>query len=350
MSDIIYPAVRKRIIHRQSKILATASYLPEKVITNQEIIQTYQLPVTDGVVRKALGVERRRIVEPGVTDSDLLVEAARRCLDQANISVNQLSKILVTKFVGDRILPMTASLVQRKLGAQVSMHAVDIEGGVNSFLHAIDLATRYISTTDQEGQTILLLSGGIHNLPVKKTDPRLAFLFGDGAAAVLLGDSAETHFLAVYTYTNYALFEAAGSKKLHMNPQISERIYEKGETEMLYDLYQMGNWKETAETYLQAARVTRDRLLEESQLSMQQIDLVLVTENNQRLRDLTLETLGVPEEKSLSVIADYGNTMSAMLPILLDTAFKKLPIYPGMLILLISHGEGASGGGLIYRV
>ena len=96
--------------------------------------------------------------------------------------------------------------------------------------------------------------------------------------------------------------------------------------------------------------MTQDRLLQESQLSREQIDLVLVTENNKRLRNLTLEALGVPEEKSLSVIAECGNIMSAMLPILLDTAFKTLPVQPGMNILLISHGEGASGGGLIYQV
>ena len=65
-----------------------------------------------------------------LTDSDLLAAAAVQCLDQAGITVDQLSKILVTKFIGDRILPMTASLVQRKLGSRVAMHAVDIEGGL----------------------------------------------------------------------------------------------------------------------------------------------------------------------------------------------------------------------------
>jgi 3-oxoacyl-[acyl-carrier-protein] synthase-3 len=347
---VTFPEYRKRYIRNQSQIIATASYFPDKVVTNQDIIEANRLPVTDVVIRKTLGVENRRVVETGITDSDLLVEAAKRCLKQADIHVNQLSKILVTKFIGDRILPMTASLVQRKLGAQVSMHAVDIEGGINSFLHAIDLATRYISTTADEEQFILILSGGVHNLPVSKTDPRLAFLFGDGAAAVLLTGSVDPHFLAMYTYTNYQIFNAAGSKKLRMNQQISQLIYEEGHYELLYDLYQMGNWKDTAEHYLQAAQVTRDRLLQESQLSMDEIDLVLVTENNKRLRDLTLETLAIPENKSLSMIKEYANTMSAMLPILLDTAYKKHLVQPGSNIMFISHGEGASGGGMIYQI
>ena len=85
-------------------------------------------------------------------------------------------------------------------------------------------------------------------------------------------------------------------------------------------------------------------------VTLKDIDWVLVTENNKRIRDLTLEKLGVPQEKSLSAIQVYGNTMSAMLPILLDKAYQEDRLRDGMMVMLISHGEGASGGGLIYRV
>lgn len=330
--------------------MATGSYFPGRVIDNQAIIDANRLTVTDTVVRRTLGAERRRVAESGVTDTDLLVEAARRCLSQAGIEPDRLSKILVTKFVGDRILPMSASLVQRKLNCRTAMHAVDIEGGINGFLYAIDLAIRYISTTQEAEQYILILSGGLNNLPVSKTDPRLAFLFGDGAAAVLLKTAAEMHFLASYTYTNHAYIASAGTRRMKMDAEISANLYEKGDYTVLYDLYQMGNWKDSADFYLQAAQVTRDRLLEESGLSMTAIDWVLVTENNRRLRDLTLEGLGVLQEKSLSVFAEYSNTQSAMLPILLDRAFTENRLQPGMHVMLISHGEGASGGGMIYRI
>jgi 3-oxoacyl-[acyl-carrier-protein] synthase-3 len=245
---------------------------------------------------------------------------------------------------------MTASMVQRKLNSQVAFHAVDIEGGINSFLHAIDLATRYISTTQGKEQYILILSGGIHVTPISKTDPRLAFLFGDGASAILLAVADEPHFLASYIYTNYEYYDTAGSRMLKMDEWVSEKIYDKGEYELLYNLYRMDNWKESLDFYLQAAEVTRENLLQESGLTMKDIDLVLVTENNKKIRDLTLEKLGVPEEKSLTVIHEYGNTMSAMLPILMNQAFSEGRLKQGMNIMLISHGEGASGGGMIYRV
>ncbi|MCU0644419.1 MAG: ketoacyl-ACP synthase III [bacterium] len=346
----IFPEYKKRNIKQHSKIIATASYFPDRVVSNQDIIAANQLPVTDVVIRKTLGVEHRRIADEGVADSDLLVKAAQRCLEKAKIKPEQLSKLLVTKFLGDRILPMTASMVQRKLNSQVAFHAVDIEGGINSFLHAIDLATRYISTTQGKEQYILILSGGIHVTPISKTDPRLAFLFGDGASAILLAVADEPHFLASYIYTNYEYYDTAGSRMLKMDEWVSEKIYDKGEYELLYNLYRMDNWKESLDFYLQAAEVTRENLLQESGLTMKDIDLVLVTENNKKIRDLTLEKLGVPEEKSLTVIHEYGNTMSAMLPILMNQAFSEGRLKQGMNIMLISHGEGASGGGMIYRV
>jgi len=349
-NNFIFPEYKKRNIKQHSQIIATAAYFPDTVVTNQQIIDANQLMVTDTAIRKTLGVAERRIASEGVVDSDLLVQAAKRCLEKAQIKSEQLSKLLVTKFLGDRILPMTASMVQRKLNASVAFHAVDIEGGINSFLHALDLATRYISTTNETEQYILILSGGIHIAPVSKTDPRLAFLFGDGATALLLAPADQPHFLASYLYTNYEYYQTAGSRALKMDEWVSDKIYEEGDYDLLYNLYRMDNWKDSIDFYLQAAEVTRDNLLQESNLSMNEIDLVLVTENNKKIRDLTLERLKVPAEKSLSVIDTYGNTMSAMLPVLLNKAFRDNLLSPGMKIMLLSHGEGASGGGIIYRV
>jgi 3-oxoacyl-[acyl-carrier-protein] synthase-3 len=112
----------------------------------------------------------------------------------------------------------------------------------------------------------------------------------------------------------------------------------------------MDNWKIAEEFYRNATREIYQNLREESGLSIQDINLVLVTENNAQIRELTLETLGVSEANSISLLKNYGNTMSAMLPLLLDSGWKSGRIQPGMNIMLISHGEGISGGGMIYKV
>lgn len=344
-----FPPVRRRTIRQQSRIAAAASYLPPAILTNQQIIDQGSLPVTDVVVRKTLGVEQRHVADAGLADSDLLAAAAERCLAKAGLQPDQVSKIIVTKFIGDHILPMTAAMVQRKLGCRTAMHAFDLEGGINSFLQALDLATRYISTTADPDQRVLLLSGGIQRAAVSKSDPRLAFLFGDGAAALLLEPAPVTHFLASYSYTNHRYAGAAGTVAMKMAEWFSEEIYEKQEYGKLYDWYHMESWKESADFYLEAARVTAAALCAESGLTMADVDLVLVTENNGRLRDLTLEALGVVPEKSLSLIDRCGNTMSAMLPLLIDHGLASGRLEPGMTMMLISHGEGASGGGMLYR-
>ncbi len=350
MIDFKFPPYKKRNIKRFSKIVATGSYVPERSKTNQQIIDENKLNITDAMVRKSLGVERRRVVENGVSDSDVLLAAAQACLQKAGLTPEDLTKMLVNKFLGDNILPMTAAKVQKKMASRLAFHAVDIEGGINSFLTSLDLATRYISTTQDEQQNILVLSGGAQSIAAGKMDPRVAFVFGDGAGAVLLAQSKEEHFLASYFYTNYEYYDIATSRKLRMDTELSDKIYEQEQYSLLYNLYQMDNWKESVDFYVQAARVTRDNVLAESGLAADDIDLVLVTENNQKIRDLTLDALDVPESKRLTVLSEYGNTMSAMLPILLDKAFSEHRIAAGQHILLISHGEGASGGGMIYRV
>jgi 3-oxoacyl-[acyl-carrier-protein] synthase-3 len=333
------------LIKRYSKILATSSYYPEKVVTNQEIIDRADLPITDRAVRKTIGVKRRRMAAQGIVDSDLLTEAAKGCLMKAEMKPEKLSLLIVTKFLGDRLLPMTATFVQKKLGSRKAFQCYDIEGGMNSFITALDMGTRCINGG---ASYVLIVSGGLAHCLTNETDPRTAFLFGDGAAAILLGPADSPHFPASYAYTNCAYYyHAFGTGIVDKFPS---DLYEKQDFSILYHLYQMRNWKESADFYLQAANITKDRLLEESGLSLEDINWVLVTENNKRLRDMTLESLGIPQDQSLSMIADYGNTMSAMLPGLLNKGFEAGDFTKGMNIMLLSHGEGAEGGGVLYRV
>lgn len=340
-----FPKWKKKRFKRFAKICGTASFFPEKRVTNQDIIEASGLPMTDIVIKKTLGIAERREADRGVTDSDLLAEAARQCLANAGIEADELSRIVATKFLGDRVLPMTASLVQRKIGCTRAIQCFDVDGGINSFLQAIDLATRFINTGDQY---ILLVSGGVTRCVTSQSDPRTAFLFGDGAAAILLGPSDRQHFMASYFYSNHDYYDHVDS--YGEMTKLPRDIMTTGDFSFVHDCYKLDNWKKSADFYMQAAGVTKENLLEESSLTMDNINKVLVTENNRKMWSMTLDQLNVPEEKSLSAIEHYGNTMSAMLPILLDKGFREKQFQPEENIMLISHGEGANGGGLIYRV
>jgi 3-oxoacyl-[acyl-carrier-protein] synthase-3 len=333
-----FPKRKRKEILRFCKILATGSYIPEKTVINEEIIRKYGLPFKSSVIIRTIGVEKRRIAEDYQDDSDLLCFAAKQCLESYGLMPERLSRLIVNKYMGDNILPMTASQLQSKLGSRMANHAFDLDGGISSFLFALDLGMRYIATGDEY---VLIASGGVNNRLISKTDPRV-----DASASILLGPSAEQHILASYFYSNHEHYHLATARGIRF---LRETSFERDPSDF-YDTYKMGNWKDAEDFYRSATKEIFTMLQEESGLSISDIDLVLVTENNASIRNITLETLGVGEDRSISLLREHGNTMSAMLPLLLDYGWKNGRIHEGMNILLISHGEGISGGGIIYRV
>lgn len=323
--------------------MATASYLPETVVTNDDIITDNKLPFKSNAIIKTVGVEKRHVAADNQDDSDLLCISAQGCLDKLKIKPENLTRIIVNKYMGDNLLPMTASRLQGKLGSSVANHAFDLDGGMSSFLYALDTAARFIATGDD---LILIASGGVHYRLTSRTDPRVAFLFGDASAAIVVGPADEAHVLAGYFYTNHQFYELATARGMNF---LRSTGFD-GDRSRFYDTYTMDNWKLAEDFYRTATRTVWRNLQEESGLTIDEIDLVLVTENNGAIRDLTLETLEVGEEKSISLLRRCGNTISAMLPLLLEEGWRTDRIQKGMNLLLIAHGEGISGGGIIYKV
>jgi 3-oxoacyl-[acyl-carrier-protein] synthase-3 len=109
MNKFYFPEIKKREFDRQCRIIATGSAFPDTVVTNADIITKYNHSITDIAVQKTIGVKERRVASDGIVDSDLLCQAATVCLTNAGIRPEQLSKLIVNKFIGDKALPMTAS-------------------------------------------------------------------------------------------------------------------------------------------------------------------------------------------------------------------------------------------------
>ncbi|OPZ88935.1 MAG: 3-oxoacyl-(acyl-carrier-protein) synthase 3 [Firmicutes bacterium ADurb.Bin419] len=346
-SNYFFPKWKKKNISRFCEIKSTASYKLENSINNEEIIEKYNLPFKASIIFNSIGVESRYIADERQSDSDILVVAANKCLNNYGIKADDLSRVIVNKFYGDNLLPMTASNLQLKLESSTAVHAFDIDGGISSFLHAFDAAIRFISTGDEN---ILIASGGVISKFISKNDPRVAFLFGDAAASILLGYSEEQHVLASYSYSNYEYYELATAISPLTLVDMRESLSVEEQMNLIYETYRMDNWKNSEEFYRKVVLAVSENLFSESGLGIDDIDLVLVTENNRKIWELSLETLGVGEEKSLSLLKDHGNTMSAMLPLLLDYGYSTGKIQKGMNIMLLSHGEGLSGGGIIYKV
>lgn len=338
-----FPSLKQRSYTQSTRIVATGSALPSTTVDNAQIIKQSGLMVTDAMVRKTIGVTERRVANPTAMDTDLLCEAAQNCLARAGIDPAQLSKLIVTKFVGDRVLPMTASLLQRRLGCSHAIHAFDVDGGANSFLHAFDIATASINRGDE---FILIVSGGIHNRLISRIDSRHAFLYGDGAGAVLLGPSTSGGTQAIYHYSNPQFIDLALGFSLR---KLQQQCLPGGDGGGPICLYETSNWMDAAPFIVQASRRTLDELLRATGWELGDIDLVLLTENSGWLRNRLCNELGIDPNRTLSVLAKYGNTFSAMLPLLLDEACAAGCLQDGTRLLALSVGEGLSGGGFLYE-
>lgn len=334
-----------KAVTRHAAILSTGAHFPESSVTNEQLVRRHGHAVTAAAIRKIYGVEERRVASSAMCDSDLLAEAARCCLDRARVPVEQLSKLIVTKFLGDRLLPMTAAFVQRKLNCATAVQAFDVDGGVSSFIQALDLANLAIASGDEY---VLVVSGGIHHRLVDCHDPQLAFVYGDGAAAVLVGRSSQPGFEARYQLSipEFAS-RAVGFEIRSCFPKTAEEL---ADTQRYYRLYRTNDEKSAWGTLLDTSEKVVARLLSDAHLALRDIDFVLITENYRKLHGAILERLGLPSSKSLSLFARYGNTMSAMLPVLLDQAIQAGHVAAGSRILLLSLGEGISAGGLIVRL
>lgn len=327
------------------QIISTAAYLPEKRVTNDEIIEKMNLSISDKAVRSTIGTVERRIVEEGVCDTDLMVEAARKCLDQAGVKPENLTKLIVNKFLGDRVLPMTASFLQSRLGCTKAIHSFDIDGGINSFLQSFDMAQKLIGTGDEY---ILIVSGGIISALVEKDDPRALLTYGDGAAAVLIGPADSSEFEASYFFSNCEFADLYTG----FSRTTKYRGYDFFEThsfENVCEMYETGNWLEAREFILTAMDHTCAELLSQADLTLEDIDLFLITENNIRMRNDIIEKIGIPEDKCHSVIEKYGNTLSAMIPIMINDVRETGRFKEGDRVMILSVGEGINGGGIIYK-
>jgi 3-oxoacyl-[acyl-carrier-protein] synthase III len=346
MTDAIqFPSIKNRQVHRFAKIRSSAVYYPPCVMSNDQIIEAYSLPVTDTVVRKKLGVRHRHVADDGTVDSDLLTNAARACLEQAGVGPDSVSRILVTKFLGDNLLPMTAAMVQRKLGCRVANQCYDVDGGANSFFQALDIAATYIATGDE---LVLLASGGIMHGFVNRSDPRLSLLFGDGAASVLLSAARTQHILSSFHFSNHEYVDLFTG--FDTSWPLPDDAFNGRSNRHFYDLYHQGDWRTAISYYVEAARATLRNLCSGASVDKNEIKHVLITEQNRELTEKLLNALDIPLEKSISILGDRGNLMSASLPALFDDLFKRRTTKPGDLILALSFGEGISGGGIIYKV
>ena len=323
-----------------SKIAGTGRYLPERVLTNfdlEKIVET-----SDEWIRTRTGVERRHVCADDETTSDMCVEAAKVAIEDAGIDVSDIDFVIVGTTTPDLIFPNIATLIQHRLGIPACT-AFSLEAACTGFIYALTTTDKFIKAGGTK--CALVIGAECITKLVDWKDRNTCVLFGDGAGAIVVGASSDgnrgilsTRLRTDGSYAKTLYVPAGGSLK----PASIETIESKQHTITM-------NGKEVFKIAVRAMEEISREVLEEANVSIDEVSLVIPHQANRRIINALAERLKVPLEKVVVNVDKYGNTSAASVPVALDEAWRQGRIAAGDTVLLNSFGAGFAWGAALIR-
>ncbi|HJR17289.1 MAG TPA: beta-ketoacyl-ACP synthase III [Gemmatimonadales bacterium] len=323
----------------RAAITAVGTYVPDRIITNAHL--TEQLETSDEWIVTRTGIRQRRIGAPGETTSTMGSEAVRRLLAERGIGPHDIDAIIVATVTPDMLFPATACLIQDQLGLSRAW-GFDLSAACSGFLYALTTGAQLVASGSH--QRVIVVGADLMSSIIDPLDRTTAVLFGDGAGAALL-ESAEPGYGILDFYHRVdgsgrddLLMPAGGS----LLPASIATV-----TARQHFLKQNGRavFKFAVTTMVESVQV----LLQRNGLTPSDIAMVVPHQANQRILDATAERLGLPHERVATVLAKYGNTTAATLPLALDDALRQRKIVRGDLVVLTAVGAGLTSGATLVR-
>lgn len=315
-----------------AKIIGYGSYLPEKVMLNDEM-QGF-IDTSDEWISDRTGIKKRHIAADNQYTSDLAFEAVTNALENAGITADKLDGIIVATTTPDQIFPSTATIVHSKLGALNNAFSVDVNAVCAGFVYAMSIANSMIQSGS--AKRIAVIGAETMSRIVDWKDRATCVLFGDGAGAMILEASEEPGIIT----TNIA---SDGSAK---DILCVEGGTSRGNTQAKI----LMNGREVFKSAIDKMASSSLKALEDSGLSMGQIDWLLPHQANQRILLAVANRVGAPVEKLISTISEHANTSAASIPLAFDSARKSGQIKNGHMVLISALGAGITWGSLIVKV
>ena len=318
-----------------SRIVGTGSYLPEKVVTNQDLAK--KLDTSDEWIRDRTGIKRRHIAAEGETTSDMAVEAANRALDMAGLAADDINLIVVATATPDKIFPATACIVQRKLGIS-GCGAFDVQAACSGFVYGLDVADRNIRTG---GSTTALVIGAETLSRITNWDDRTtAVLFGDGAGAVILQASEEQGIISTHIHA-----DGVHEDLLEVPQGVSQGFDKTRAGEAFIRMNGNAVFRKAVATLGSIAHET----LAGNNLEKEDLDWLVPHQANLRIIAAAAKKLKLPMEHVVVTVDEHANTSAASIPLALDCAVRDGRIQRGELLLLEAFGAGFTWGSAILR-
>ncbi len=319
-----------------ARIAGTGSYLPERVLTNDELAR--RVDTTDEWIRERTGIRERRIAAPDETTCDLAERAARRALEAAGLDGSELDLIVVGTTTPDRVYPSTACRLQARLGAGGGGAAFDVQAVCTGFVYALGVAEKFVRTG--AAARALVVGADVHSRLLDWEDRGTCILFGDGAGAVVLEASSEPGVLSTH---------------LHADGRGERLLYVEGSVEDGYD----HPAQRAARTRMQGNEVFKravkalggivDDTLAANRLERGDLDWLVPHQANLRIIEATARRLGMPMERVVVTVDRHGNTSAGSVPLALDEAVRDGRVRRGHLLLFEAFGGGFTWGSALVR-
>lgn len=313
------------------RILGTGSYLPEKVVTNDDL--SGFLDTSDEWISQRVGIHERH-VSTHETAADMAAEAARNALENAGCTAQELDLILCATVSGETASPSVACMVQNRLG--VSCMAFDINAACSAFLFLLDTAAGFFARGYRK---ILVIGAERMSRLVNWKDRSTCVIFGDGAGAAVLERDPENFY--------DSLFAVRGGDTVIRIPQSrgNSPFYE-GACE---EPYVFMNGQETFKFAVHSICRDIPEILTGNGLTVQDVRFIVPHQANKRIIDAAARKLGLSTEKIVMNIDRVGNTSSASIPIALDEINRAGRLKRGDLLLFSAFGGGLSSAAVLIR-
>ena len=320
-------------------ILGIGSYVPETIVTNFDLEQ--QMDTSDEWIVERTGIRERRIATKGESTSDLATKAAERALADAGISAAEIDLIIVGTVTPDMMFPSVACLVQQNLKA-VNAAAFDLTAVCSGFIYGLVTGSSFIKSGTY--QKVLVIGAETLSTIVDWSDRNTAILFGDGAGAVVLGETSPGYGILGVDLGA----EGAGGDLLKV-PAGGSRMPATLETiaQGLHYIHMDGN--EVFKFAIKVMGETVKKALADANLSAKDITCLVPHQANMRIIQSAAKRLGLPMDKVVVNVDKYGNTSAASIPIALDEGVKSGRIKPGDIIALAGFGGGLTWGAGIIK-
>ncbi|WP_372982967.1 beta-ketoacyl-ACP synthase III [Marinobacter sediminum] len=318
-----------------ARIAGTGSYLPENIVTNQDLEK--MVDTTDQWIRERTGIERRHIAVEGQTTVDLAEPAARRAIEAAGIEPGDIDLIVFATSTPDKIFPSCACILQARLGIR-GCPAFDIQAVCSGFVYALATAEKFIKSGTSK--KALVIGAEVFSRIINWEDRGTCVLFGDGAGAVVLEANEETGILSTHIHA-----DGQYEDLLHVPCGIADGYDQVKAGKAFVEM--KGN--EVFKVAVNTLGKIVDETLNANQMQKSDVDWLVPHQANLRIISATAKKLNMPMDRVVVTVNEHGNTSAASIPLALDVAVRDGRIQRNEVLLLEAFGGGFTWGSALLR-